>query len=464
MTVATFYPTREYRGYISAHGSCSAVPVDYYPDVQTCVDGSVPAEANYIYVNNYYTWYGYPPPGLEDNYDVRRGSLIFDTSSLPDDIGIISAKIVLHTVAGATLDRSVSLCAVSGEGLHDPPEASDYYTLLPHVILHGSVDVTTQVANAAIEIELNDTGIAAISKTGMTKFGLRLSTDIAASSPKLDSATNAERCSVWARVDGDPSYRPYLEVTYGSIPSVTTDAATDITTVTATLNGTLDDDAGAACDCGFEWGLTDAYGNTTPTDSKTTGQSFSQPITGLEPGTTYHFRAFATGAAGTGYGADLTFTTLGKVYPTEALARVTGLIHRYQPGTFSLEVFFGDVTAEFDIRDYFYPPSEGTPTEEREIVPPYFKPGWTPPTPPEDVFAGAEARAEAGAPAPPTPAPNYRDVYLKPTIKSPFDITKVVYESAVLTSEVSSNPFIRTASKAFAAMIKILNPWVFWGR
>ena len=91
----------------------------------------------------------------------------------------------------------------------------------------------------------------------------------------------------------------------------------------ATLNGTLVDDGGEACDCGFEWGETVAYGSTTPTQSRTTGQTFSQTIDGLLPNTTYHFRAFATNSAGTSYGADRTFTTqkiiaINKAY---ALAR-----------------------------------------------------------------------------------------------------------------------------------------------
>ena len=77
----------------------------------------------------------------------------------------------------------------------------------------------------------------------------------------------------------------------------------------ATLNGLLVDDGGEACDCGFEWGLTVAYGNITPTDSKTTGQNFSQTILGLLPNRTYHFRAIATNSAGVSYGADRTFTT-----------------------------------------------------------------------------------------------------------------------------------------------------------
>jgi len=78
----------------------------------------------------------------------------------------------------------------------------------------------------------------------------------------------------------------------------------------ATLNGTLIDDGGQACDCGFEWGETTAYGNTTPTESKTTGQTFSQVITGLSVSTLYYFRAIATNGAGTSYGEAQYFVTL----------------------------------------------------------------------------------------------------------------------------------------------------------
>jgi len=98
----------------------------------------------------------------------------------------------------------------------------------------------------------------------------------------------------------------------------------------ARLNGTLTDDGGAPpCECGFEWGKTTAYGHTTSTQTKTVGQTFSQVILGLDPKTTYHFRAFGTNSIGTGYGADRTLRTealpgalsaaahqaLGKSYP-----------------------------------------------------------------------------------------------------------------------------------------------------
>ena len=103
----------------------------------------------------------------------------------------------------------------------------------------------------------------------------------------------------------------YVEVTYTALalPTTTTQAATAIVATQANLNGTLVNDGGAACSCGFEWGLTIAYGNITPTQSRTTGQTFAETITGLDPNKTYHFKAFATNATGTSYGSDQSFTT-----------------------------------------------------------------------------------------------------------------------------------------------------------
>jgi len=110
--------------------------------------------------------------------------------------------------------------------------------------------------------------------------------------------------------DARPSTPPELmsEMLITS-PEVTTDAASSVLSAQATPNGTLDGDGGEACDCGFEWGETAAYGNTTPTQSRTTGQTFAQTISGLDPNKTYHFRAFATNTTGTSYGVDRTFTT-----------------------------------------------------------------------------------------------------------------------------------------------------------
>ncbi|MBA7656517.1 hypothetical protein ES703_64443 [subsurface metagenome] len=105
------------------------------------------------------------------------------------------------------------------------------------------------------------------------------------------------------------------------LSTVTTDPTTGRGALAATLNGTLNQDGGEACECGFEWGLDTGYGTTTSPQAKTTGETFSHLIGGLPPGTIHHFRAFATNSVGTSYGADRSFTTALVITRAYALAR-----------------------------------------------------------------------------------------------------------------------------------------------
>jgi len=93
------------------------------------------------------------------------------------------------------------------------------------------------------------------------------------------------------------------------LPEVTTGPATGIGLIEATINGFLEEDGGFLCDCAFEWGLTESYGNITPIQGKTAGEYFSQHITELEPDTTYHFRAIASNVFGVSCGVDRAFRT-----------------------------------------------------------------------------------------------------------------------------------------------------------
>ena len=99
------------------------------------------------------------------------------------------------------------------------------------------------------------------------------------------------------------------------LPDVTTGPATDIGLTEAAINGFLEDDGGMLCDCAFEWGLTESYGEITPVQSKTAGEYFSEPLTGLIPDTIYHFRAIAYNVFGISRGSDRTFRTLNAVPP-----------------------------------------------------------------------------------------------------------------------------------------------------
>ncbi len=93
-------------------------------------------------------------------------------------------------------------------------------------------------------------------------------------------------------------------------PTVTTAGASGVSTSAATLNGTVNPN-GLPGTAYFQYGVTAAYGQSTAGQSigaAEVASSFAAAVSGLSPGTTYHFRVVAENAAGTSYGADQTFT------------------------------------------------------------------------------------------------------------------------------------------------------------
>lgn len=106
-----------------------------------------------------------------------------------------------------------------------------------------------------------------------------------------------------------------VQLTFSTIPRealVTTDPATQVSTTSAVLNGTIVHDMGEACQTRFEYGGTSALGEETPWDMSgyVTGTSFLRTITGLAPGDSFFYRAVAKNRYGIGYGAIRSFTTL----------------------------------------------------------------------------------------------------------------------------------------------------------
>ena len=99
-------------------------------------------------------------------------------------------------------------------------------------------------------------------------------------------------------------------------PSVVTNDATDITTDSATLNGSLASLGDySSIDVSFEWGTASGVLNreTTP-ETKTETGDFSARISGLASNTAYYFRAKATGSIAV-YGDELSFTTERQLPP-----------------------------------------------------------------------------------------------------------------------------------------------------
>ena len=96
-------------------------------------------------------------------------------------------------------------------------------------------------------------------------------------------------------------------------PTASPGAASGIDVESATINGTVSATGGAAA-YHFEWGTTSSYGNVTPAGSVgAPGGGVSAPLTGLTPGTTYHWRLVATTPVGSSATADQTFTTASTV-------------------------------------------------------------------------------------------------------------------------------------------------------
>jgi Ca2+-binding RTX toxin-like protein len=96
-------------------------------------------------------------------------------------------------------------------------------------------------------------------------------------------------------------------------PKATTLFATGIGQQSATMYGTVNPE-GSATSYYFEYGPTTAYGTKIPVSPKEVGAgtsevTVSEPVTGLTPATTYHFRIVATSVAATTNGVDRTFTT-----------------------------------------------------------------------------------------------------------------------------------------------------------
>lgn len=244
--------------------------------------------------------------GQYGDYLVNRSFLYFDTSGIPDDAVIISAKLRLKSGSIVDLGNNFSIVIrrnSAGTYPSDPPITSDFdYTF--YTGDGGSINIDDVApATELTYIHLNPTGLGWINKTGYTKLALISSQDI-------NAVANDAGDEYYIFADSTADYPPQLSVTYAveQYPTVTTQAATRVKDVSAKGNGNLTDGL-VATEYGFEYGLTE-----TPTWKVSRTQNiaegaFSLNINGLEPSTTYYCRAYATNSFGTAYGSWVTFTT-----------------------------------------------------------------------------------------------------------------------------------------------------------
>jgi hypothetical protein len=269
-----------------------------------------------------------------------------DANSLNVDPQFVSSS-DLHTTKVELNNAGTNIPAVTtdyaGVTRSNPPDIGAYeFNLTPVIITVAATSVTSTSAVLNGSALANNENVATSFEYGLTTaYGTPVA---AAPSSVTGSTTTAISASLAGlppntlyhyRAKGLVGATPYYgaDMTFSTpaiLPTVTTNAATTVTSTGAVMNGTVNAN-NASTVVTFEYGLTTAYGTiVTAVPSPVAGMtntSVSYTLAGLVPNTTYHFRVNGVNIAGTANGLDLTFTTpaILPVVVTDPATLVTGV-------------------------------------------------------------------------------------------------------------------------------------------
>jgi uncharacterized protein (TIGR02145 family) len=105
-----------------------------------------------------------------------------------------------------------------------------------------------------------------------------------------------------------------------NLPALSTSAVSAVTTTTASSGGSITSDGGGSITArGVCWSTSQnpTVALSTKTINGAGSGSFTSSLTGLNPGTTYYVRAYATNGAGTAYGNQVSFSTTTSTNPVD---------------------------------------------------------------------------------------------------------------------------------------------------
>ena len=134
--------------------------------------------------------------------------------------------------------------------------------------------------------------------------------------------------------------------TSANLATISTTSVTSITSATATGGGNVSSDGGGAVTAkGICWNTTSGptVSNSKTTDGSGTG-SFTSQITGLNPGTLYYVRSYATNSAGTTYGPEISFSSTA-VLPVLSTTAITSITATTASGGGNITSAGGTITA-----------------------------------------------------------------------------------------------------------------------
>lgn len=200
--------------------------------------------------------------------------------------------------ATITLDTTVPTVTISS-----PTSSSTYTTTASTISLGGSAsDSSSGISSVMWSNNRGGNGTA----TGTASWSV--------SGISLSSGGNV--ITVTATDGAGNTGTDTLQVTYGtsstvSVPVVSTGSASNVSTSSATLGGTVNANGGTTT-VWFNYGISSGSYTGTSTTQTVTGSSntaVSIGISGLSSGTNYYYRIAAQNSAGTSYGSEASFTT-----------------------------------------------------------------------------------------------------------------------------------------------------------
>jgi len=148
------------------------------------------------------------------NNTIWRGALYFDTSTIPKDAEITSAKVYLFGSDDySTTDFNLALAGIEQSDLNTPITTYDYDTLRMSTTIFGNINTSSWDTIGYNEIVLNADGMKHILGNAVTTFAVRSEEDINMSEP-----TGNEYVSFWSgEIQGEIAGvkgPPYMVIDY----------------------------------------------------------------------------------------------------------------------------------------------------------------------------------------------------------------------------------------------------------
>ena len=213
--VSTFYPdadveTTSVDGHLQSLSTGNVLSSDAWNNARS---GASPSVFDAAVTNSIHTRITIVP--RTGNYigQIDRSFLLYDTSSLTVNATISSATLSIYITAKNNTNNSGNdtLNIVTTTPASNTTLATGDWGNVGTTLQASAVDLSVLTTTAYNNFSLNSTGLVNISKTGVTKFGLRMGEDINNVQP-ADDTQNSVTYS--AAEEAGTSQDPKLEVTY----------------------------------------------------------------------------------------------------------------------------------------------------------------------------------------------------------------------------------------------------------